>query len=118
MSAYLDWLLLEVQHARTVSCRHSSPLELLGLLDLTRALALIRDLIRVDLIRALDLATQLGSTARLARVSRLFVALLIYLGIHLEAALVEAAPVEAARVEAVPMVLTLLTLPQLPLSMK
>jgi hypothetical protein len=111
MSACLDWLLLEVQHARTVSSRHSSPLELLELLDL------IRDLIRVDLTRALDLATPLGSTARLARVSRLFVALLIYLGIQLEAALVEA--LEATREAAMVLtLLTLLTLPQLPLSAK
>jgi hypothetical protein len=102
MSACLDWLLLEVQHARTVSSRHSSPLELL---DLTRALAL-------------DLATPRGSTARLARVSRLFVALLIYLGIQLEAALeATRAAILEATLEAT-MVLTLPTLPQLPQSMK
>jgi hypothetical protein len=121
MLACLDWLLLEAQRARTVSSRHSSPLELLDLLDLTRVDP-VRDLTRVDLTLDLDLdlATPPGSTARLARVSRWFVALLIYLGIHLEAALVEAALVEAAlevTLEAA-MVLTLLTLPQLPLSMK
>jgi len=113
MSACLDWLFLEVQHARMVSSSRSSPLELL---DLTLAL----DLIRVDLTLALDLALDLAlatppdSTVSLARVSRLFVALLIYLDIHLEAALVEATleALEAA------MGLTLLTLPQLPLSLK
>jgi len=127
MSACLDWLLLEVQHARMVSSRPSSPLERLHLTqDLVRV-GPIRDLIRVDLTLALDLdldlalalATPLGSTVRLARVSRLFVALLIYLGIHLEAALVEATPeaTPEATLEAA-MVLTRLTLPQLPLSVK